>query len=326
LFDLRNKKNIVAKNGERGGNQKSSGHDGKTEYIPVPLGTTVYDDKGNVIVDILHDNESYVICHGGNGGHGNAFFKSSFNRIPSLHERGDIGEEKNIELQIRYMADIGLVGLPNAGKSTLISKVSNASPKIANYQFTTLSPVLGTVKINNDTLVFEDVPGLIEGASDGKGLGKKFLKHIERCYILIHLISLSKNDNEDIVGAYNTIINELQQYSSYVSEKKIILVGNKIDTDDFQDNLQKLEKYLNKKIFTISAKEKTNVDNLLKLIYDDYHNILVELKKQSSQENVVLVNDVKYDAETLTDKLIRATTVKKTGDRIYTVYSQYLDY
>jgi GTP-binding protein len=323
---LRNKKRIVAEDGERGGGSKLSGHDGATVYIHVPLGTTVYDDKHNLITDILYSGQKHVICRGGRGGHGNAFFKSSFNRIPSLHERGDIGEEMNIELQIRYIADIGLVGLPNAGKSTLISKISNATPKIGNYQFTTLTPVLGTVQIKDKSLVFEDVPGLIEGASSGRGLGHDFLKHIERCYVLIHLISLSASDNEDIIASYETIINELKQYGPSVNKKKIILIGNKIDTDDYEENLKKLEKHLGKKIFVISAKDKTNVDNMLTMIYDDYSQILDEIKKQELENANNEIKQVAIDKDTLVNKLIKEVKVIKKQDHVYEVDSKFLDF
>jgi GTP-binding protein len=233
------------------------------------LGTSVYDPKTNgLICDILESGQTFIICEGGKGGRGNAFFKSSFNRAPTLHENGDLGQERNIKLKLRYIADVCLIGLPNAGKSTFISQISNARPKIANYQFTTLIPVLATVKIKNDNLVFADMPGLIEGASDGKGLGHEFLKHIERCQIFIHLISMNQNDNEDVINAYKIINSELEKYDQALIGKPIIVVANKNDIDDTSLNYEKLKKHLNnQKIFFISTKQNYGIDNVLECVY-----------------------------------------------------------
>ncbi|GMO13277.1 MAG: GTPase ObgE [Mycoplasmoidaceae bacterium] len=328
LFDLRNKKHIIAPNGGRAGGQKLSGRGGEDVYVHVPIGTTIYDSNtGTVLCDILESGQKFIICKGGKGGHGNAFFKSSFNRIPTLHERGDLGEEKNVEMKLRYIADVGLVGLPNAGKSTLISNISNAKPKIANYQFTTLTPVLGTVTIKKASLLFEDVPGLIEGASDGKGLGVEFLKHIERCYVLVHMISLSKMDNEDIVSAYTTITNELKQYGKGVAKKKILLVGNKIDCNDCEENIKKLELKLKKKIFVISAKNKTNTDKLVNKIFKQYSSIIsklkTKLKKSIDEKQLENINIRRRDEN---DRLIGNVKVIKQDDHIYKVDSEYLTY
>jgi GTP-binding protein len=209
-----------------------SGRAGKDVYIKVPVGTTVYDaETEKIIVDILSVGQEFVICKGGKGGYGNAFFKSSFNKVPTLHENGDLGETKEILLKIRYIADVGIVGFPNAGKSTLINLISNAKPKIANYQFTTITPVLGVVKNKGKELIFADMPGLIKGASSGKGLGHEFLKHIERCYVLIHLVSLDPNDNEDVLLSIKQINDELKKYSKILLNKNIILVASKADTE-----------------------------------------------------------------------------------------------
>jgi GTP-binding protein len=292
------------------------------------VGTTVYDTiTGNILCDIAESGQKFIVCKGGKGGHGNAFFKSSFNRIPTLHERGDEGEEKTVDIKIRYIADVGLIGLPNAGKSTLISQISNARPRIANYQFTTLTPVLGTVNVKGSSLLFEDVPGLIEGASEGKGLGHEFLKHIERCYILIHMISLSATDNSDIIDAYETIENELKQYGKGVESKPIFLVGNKIDTDDHADNLKKLEKKLKTKIFTISAKDKINTDALVEMIFNKYSVILKELKaklEEAIEEKPVDNSNIARRKEN--DKLIGDVNVIKVDDHNYKVESDYLKY
>jgi GTP-binding protein len=327
LFNLRNKKQVIGFDGDNGMTEKASGKGGKNIYVHVPLGTTVYDSiTKKVLMDILESGQKFIVCKGGRGGHGNAFFKSSFNRVPTLHERGDLGEEKTIELKIRYMADVGLIGLPNAGKSTLISQISNAKPKIANYQFTTLTPVLGMTKIKDKELVFEDVPGLIEGASSGKGLGHEFLKHIERCYALIHLISLSPEDNNDIIDAYVTIQNELKEYGKGLENKPIFLVGNKIDVDGYEDNLKILEKKLKVKIFIISAKDKINVDKLLTKIYDEYITILDELKKQLEESKKEEQKDIKVRRKDETDEKGRDIIVKKIRRGVFQVQSEYLKY
>jgi GTP-binding protein len=247
----------------------------------LPLGTSVYDAQTNeLIIDILETGQTHIICEGGRGGRGNASFKSSFNRAPTLHENGDIGEEKNIIFKLKYIADVGLVGLPNAGKSTLVGQISNAKPKTANYQFTTLTPVLGTVTKQQNKMVFADLPGLIEGASEGKGLGHEFLKHIERCSILIHLISLNPLDNIDVIKAYKTINNELKKYSKVISQKPIIYVANKIDVNDATRNLTKLKKGIKSKIYVISALHRIGIDELLDDIFQKFNKIQLENKKR----------------------------------------------
>jgi GTP-binding protein len=291
----------------------------------VPVGTTIYDSKTKeIIVDILKNGQTFLICKGGKAGHGNSFFKSSFNRIPTLHERGDLGETKEIIMKIRFLVDVAIVGLPNAGKSTLITNISNAKPKIGNYEFTTLSPVLGTVKYKNNTLVFEDVPGLIEGASEGRGLGIEFLKHIERSYVLIHLISLSQTDNPDIVTSYKTIVNELTKYKNKLDEKPLIIVGNKIDKDDCEKNLNKLQKHLKTKIFTISAINKTNINELIQKIFLDYFKIINKLKKQKI--NIKAKKIVKIRRKDEVDKIKKDAKITLLSEGYYEVNSEYLTY
>jgi GTP-binding protein len=324
LFNIRNKKLISAEDGVNGGADKLFGKGGKDEYVHVPVGTTIYDSTGNkVIIDILQNGQVYLLCKGGKGGHGNAFFKSSKNRIPALYERGDYGQVCEVIMKIRFCADIGIIGLPNAGKSTLISNISNAKTKIGNYQFTTLTPVLGTVNYKNKSLIFEDVPGLIEGASEGKGLGFDFLKHIERCYVLIHLISLSSFDNPDIVASYKTITKELVKYHDIFKNKPIIIVGNKTDSPDCENNLKKLEKFLKKKIFTISAKEKHNTKELVEKIFIDYQKTINSLKKLEIKK---ITKTVKVRRKNEKDILPRDIEVKKLYDNTFEIKSNYLTY
>jgi GTP-binding protein len=243
------------------------------------LGTSIYDLNTNeLLVDLLESGQTFTICEGGKGGRGNAFFKSSFNRAPTLHENGDLGEEKIVILKLKYVADVGLVGLPNAGKSTLIGKISNVKSKIGNYQFTTLIPILGTIQVNNAKMVIADLPGLIEGAAAGKGLGHEFLKHIERCSILIHLISLNPQDNDDIVHSYNIINNELRKYSKALLAKPIILAANKSDINGTQENILKLKKIIKNKLHVISALNNSGVKELIDETYQMFLKIQDENK------------------------------------------------
>ncbi|WP_027124009.1 GTPase ObgE [Mycoplasmoides pirum] len=255
LMNLKFVKRIKAEDGENGKTDMGFGRNGEPKYVKVPIGTTITNaDTNELIADLIYKDQEYVICHGGKGGRGNAAFKSPTLRAPAMYENGDLGEELNVKLELKYLANVGIVGFPNAGKSTLISKLSNAKPKIANYQFTTLTPVLGVVEYENQKLVFADVPGLIENASEGYGLGHYFLRHVERCEILIHLISLDPNDHEDICLAHDQIIKELKKYSQLLINKKMIVVANKNDVEGADKRLNELKKHLNNiSIISISA-------------------------------------------------------------------------
>lgn len=261
LLSLKYSKIIRASNGDNGKPDLSSGQNGMDKYVKVPIGTTVYDEQTNeVIVDLIRDKQEYIICHGGKGGRGNAAFKSSILRAPNLYELGDEGEEKTVRLELKYLANVGIVGYPNAGKSTLISKLSNAKPKIANYQFTTLVPILGIVENNDKRLVFADIPGLIENASEGYGLGHDFLRHVERCEVLIHLISMNPLDHDDVIDAYEKIMTELRKYSQLLVNKKMLVVANKMDVEGASENFNKLRSYLAKKGIDISSISAINGD------------------------------------------------------------------
>jgi GTP-binding protein len=279
-------KKIRADDGGKGDIEKCSGKNGATCYMHVPIGTSIYDANTNeLIVDILRDKQEFVICQGGKGGKGNAAFKSSFNKVPTLHENGDLGEEKNVILKLRYIADVGLLGLPNAGKSTFISKVSNAKPKIANYQFTTLVPNLGSVKHSNRNIVFADIPGLIEGASEGKGLGHEFLKHIERCDVLIHLVSLNPDDNEEPYQAYKTILNELELYEHKLIKKPMYIVANKSDLDSDGSLFKEFKKHFKKeKIYLISALNNEGLNELLKDVFSKCDEIYQEEQSEEQEK------------------------------------------
>jgi GTP-binding protein len=232
LIDFRYKKKFNAANGKDGAGKNRFGPAGSDLVILVPVGTTVINVSTNeIIFDFTEKDQKVIVARGGKGGLGNARFKSSTNQAPRMTIPGELGDERQIKLELRSIADVGLVGLPNAGKSTLISNVSEAKPKIADYPFTTLSPVLGVVKVDVDqSFVIADIPGLIEGAADGVGLGISFLKHIERTKLLLHVIDLSPIlENEDLTQSFYSIKQELEKYGPSVSEKPRWIVLNKSD-------------------------------------------------------------------------------------------------
>jgi GTP-binding protein len=239
-----------------------------------------------------------------------------------LHENGDFGEEKQVTLKIKYIADIGLVGLPNAGKSTFVGQVSSAKPKTANYQFTTLVPVLGIVSLHDEKVVFADLPGLIEGAADGKGLGHEFLKHIERCSILLHLISLNPADNENVVTAYKTITNELKEYGRALLDKPIIVVANKIDVEGTKVNVKKLQKIAKGELYVISALTKEGITELLEVIYKDFQKIQIK-NKQKLLEQTQKVKIIELKQQKDFSKDLKVTDL---GDGRYEVSSEYMRY
>ena len=225
LIDFRFSPILRAENGKNGAGQRAAGRAGKDLVVEVPIGTIVRRD-GQVIAELTHDQEEAVIARGGDGGFGNAHFKSSVRQAPRIAEVGEPGEEFEAELELKLLADVGLVGLPNAGKSTFLSVVSSARPEIANYAFTTLTPNLGVANIDDDTLLIADIPGLIEGAADGKGLGHDFLRHVERTAVLLHLIDAY---NDDAGAAYRTIRRELEKYSPELVERPELVVLTKTE-------------------------------------------------------------------------------------------------
>jgi GTP-binding protein len=299
-----------------------TGKDGKDYIINVPLGTSIINEEGKIIEDILADNYRYIICNGGEGGKGNSCFKSAINHAPSLHENGDLGEEIKVTLKLRYIADVGLIGLPNAGKSTLISALTNAKPRIANYEFTTLTPVLGICEFNNQKITFADIPGLIEGASEGRGLGHEFLKHIERCHILLHIVSLSEIDNIDPYKSFKIIENELKLYSSSLIHKEIILVCNKMDCENGEERFNEFKKHFkNKKIFLISAKEKMGIDELKEYVFAKYENIKNLFKSETVEDTSVKIIEIKKRKEYEKD-----LEIKKIEDGVFEVNSNFIKY
>ena len=227
LIDYRYAQHFKAEHGSSGSKKNKTGAGGKDLILKVPVGTQLYEEDNNTLIyDFTKNKEKYLVASGGKGGLGNVRFKSSTNRAPRRKTNGKIGEEFWVWLQLKVIADIGIIGLPNAGKSSLLSSLTRAKPKIASYPFTTLNPNLGVTYYNNKEITLADIPGLIEGAHKGAGLGDKFLRHIERCKILLHLIDITE---EDLVGNYYKIRSELQAYDKKLSKKKEIIFFNKSD-------------------------------------------------------------------------------------------------
>ena len=260
LIDYRYQQHHKAERGENGMGQNRTGKSGDDLILKVPLGTQVFEeDNKTLIYDFTKPEEKFVAATGGNGGLGNTRFKSSTNRAPRKFTKGTSGEEFTIWLQLKTIADIGIIGLPNAGKSSLLASITNANPKIANYQFTTLNPNLGVVSYDDKEITLADIPGLIEGAHEGTGLGIQFLKHIERCKTLLHLIDITNND---LLESYNQVKNELKNYSPDLLKKKELIVLNKIDLLDVKmakEITNEFSKKINSEILTLSTFKKESI-------------------------------------------------------------------
>lgn len=295
LTDFRTKKRFAAKNGQPGMGKNMHGANAEDLILKVPVGTLIMDpETRTVFEDLNEDKKEYAVVHGGQGGKGNARFASSVFQAPRFAEVGEPGEEAEFLLELQMIADVGFIGLPSSGKSTLISVVSNAKPKIADYPFTTLIPNLGIVDIGpvtktniNDSFVVADIPGLIEGAHQGKGLGDEFLKHVARTKVLVHLIDVNE---KDIVEGYRTILDELQKYDKNLLKKPQIVALNKIDTIDeeftnllIKDFKKKVRKH---PITAISAVSGKGVPELMKEVYKLLQKVRIEEKSQPKKEKV----------------------------------------
>jgi len=269
LLDFAGKHHWHAENGRPGLGQNKAGADGEDLIIRVPPGTLIYDADFNILLKDLNEIGMKVcIALGGRGGKGNKAFATSVHQAPRYAEPGTPGQERNLRLELKLIADVGLVGMPNAGKSTLISRCSAARPKIASYPFTTLEPILGIVKLSDDRrFVMADLPGLIEGAHKGTGLGYEFLRHVERTRIIVHILDIMPIDGTDPVKNYRTIRKELRQYSKALAEKAEIIVANKIDLDPDNKAVKKLKKKLDSKIVPISAVTGKGVRELSELLW-----------------------------------------------------------
>ena len=260
LIDYRYAQHFKAEKGQNGMSKNKTGRNGKDLYLKVPMGTQILEeDNKTLLFDFKNEKEEFVVANGGRGGLGNTNFKSSTNRAPRKFTKGTLGEEFWIWLQLKTIADIGIVGLPNAGKSSLLAAITNANPKIANYKFTTLNPNLGVATYDDREITIADIPGLIEGAHTGIGLGIKFLKHIERCKTLLHLIDITEKNIENL---YKQVRNELGKYSKDLLKKDELIVFNKIDLIDKNQLKEKKDKFSKKtknEVLAISTFDKASV-------------------------------------------------------------------
>ncbi len=284
LYNFQFKKKFVAQNGEDGSKKLQTGANGKDEVIMVPCGTVLIDAQTNKIIADLHENGTrFVALKGGKGGHGNAYYKSSIKQAPHYSQTGETTVQKEVILELKTIADVGLVGFPNAGKSTLLSCISNANPKIANYPFTTLYPNLGVCQVKGQTFVVADIPGLIEGASQGQGLGHYFLKHVERVRLILHLVDISQSDGRDFIEDYKVINHELENYSAELGKTPQIAVLSKVDLIDeetLKEREERFKKEINVSYIKISGATMQGIEELKLLTLEK----LSKLPKKSAIE------------------------------------------
>ena len=278
LLDLRYKKLIRGDKGENGLGKGMHGASAENVIIKVPEGTVITDiDTGLIIADLVKNGEEAVVAHGGRGGRGNIAFATRSNPAPNFAENGEPGEVKRVKVELKLLADVGLVGLPSVGKSTFISKISAVKPKIAAYHFTTLKPNLGVVRAsNNRSFVVADLPGLIKGASLGEGLGDKFLKHIERTRVIAHIIDMSAFEGRDPYEDYLTINKELEDFNKKIIDKPQIIIANKMDMPTSKENLKKFKEKVNVEVFEMSAMNGEGIDKIINKLADMLDNIKKE--------------------------------------------------
>lgn len=304
LVDLRYNKIIKGHKGENGKGQNKYGKNSEDIIINVPLGTTIYDDDTNLVIkDIVNENDKCIVCKGGRGGRGNKAFATHENPAPKFSEKGEMGEVRFLRCELKMLADVGIVGLPSVGKSTLLSVISSAKPKIAAYHFTTLSPNLGVVKLKDNTsFVVADLPGLIEGASEGVGLGFQFLRHALRCKILLHMLD---GTSENVINDYQTIRKEIEKYSNKLAKKKEIVVISKIDDPRALENYEAFKKvYPAASLFKICSLTLEGVDKLMQ-----------EIGKTLASEEINLFDEDEIeDSVYLKFKKEKPYTITKEGD------------
>lgn len=287
LIDLRYQKHIKGNPGMNGEGKNKNGRNAVDTIVKVPVGTTVKDEETGVVIgDLTKAGEEIVVSYGGRGGRGNVTLATRSNPCPSYCERGEPGEHRKVKVELRMLADVGLIGLPSVGKSTILSMITNANPKIASYHFTTLSPNLGVVTTNDYSYVVADLPGLIEGASEGLGLGYKFLKHIERTKIIAHVIDMSGSEGRDPYDDYVTIRNELEKFSKRLLMKPEIIIANKMDLETSKVHLLKFKEKVNLPVFEISAIQNKGLDLVLEelkeLVKNTEDEVLFEPEVQES--------------------------------------------
>ena len=318
LIDLRYMKTIKGKKGENGRGKNQNGAASEDVIVKVPQGTVVTDlDTGFILADLKNKDDEVVVAYGGRGGRGNTAFKTHNNPAPNYAENGEPGEDKTLKVELKLLADVGLVGMPSVGKSTIISCVSKAKPKIAAYHFTTLTPNLGVTKtLDGRSFVIADLPGLIEGASLGEGLGDRFLKHIERTRVIAHVIDMSGFEGRDPYQDYVTINKELEAFNPKILEKPQIIIANKMDLDGSRENLEEFKKKVDKKVFEVSALTNDGLNPVLTELADMLDSIPVsELYEEEQFESHVLYKFKKEEPYTITKDgeawVIRGAEVEK---------------
>lgn len=304
LLDLRYQKQIKGKKGENGRGKNQHGKNAEDVIIKVPLGTVVTDsDTGLVICDLKHKDDSFIVCHGGRGGRGNTAFKTQTNTAPDFSENGEPGEEKELKVEVKMLADVGLVGLPSVGKSTFISAVSRAKPKIAAYHFTTLVPNLGVTKSRDGySYVLADLPGLIENASLGEGLGDKFLRHIERTKVIAHVVDMGSVEGRDPYEDFVLINKELENFNKKLMKKPMIVIANKMDVEGAKENLKVFKEKVGEiKIFEVSAATNTGLQDVIDYLGEILKNMPEEdLFSEDEIESHVLYKFKREEAYTIT--------------------------
>ncbi len=320
LLDLRFNRLIIAQDGGRGLNKKMHGPAGNDIIIKVPIGTIIKDIKHDIILaDLIEVGQQAIIAQGGRGGRGNWHFATPRNPAPDFAEKGELGEEKDVEIELKLLADVGLVGYPSVGKSTFLSVVSKAKPEIAAYPFTTLIPQLGVVQApDGRSFVLADLPGLIEGAHQGKGLGHQFLQHIERCRVLIHIIDMGAEDHRDPVNDYRIINDELGQYEYRLLERPQVVVANKMDLPGAEENLERFKKaYPKLQVFETITLIQEGLDPILYAVADLLQTTQAFIMEEIQNEAVhyKFIEEVPYEI-----KQFNANTFVITGDRIERIF------
>lgn len=327
LMDFRYRRKFKADNGENGRIKSQYGRAAKDLYLKVPVGTTVYDfDTGELIGDLVENKQELVVAHGGRGGRGNIHFANSVNTAPEIAENGEPGEDRVLRLELKMLADVGLVGFPSVGKSTLLSVVTKAKPKIAAYSFTTLTPNLGMVILpDGRDFSMADLPGLIEGASQGVGLGIQFLRHIERTKVILHLISMDPNNGREAIEDYKTIRKELASYTEDLTQKRELIVATQMDIPGSEEKLEEFKKALkdegiNEPVYAISSVTHKGVDKLMQ----DSASLVEEVEKQKAEEEpkpaVQETKEYKYKAPKKNE-----FTVEKVGEHEFVVKGEGLE-
>ena len=289
LVDFRYKRKFIAKPGDKGGLSNMTGRRGEDVIIHVPQGTAVRDDETNILIaDLTEEGQEFVAAKGGRGGKGNACYATSTNRTPTFAEKGEPGTKGWLRLELKLLADVGLVGYPSVGKSSIISRVSAAKPEIAAYHFTTLTPVLGVVRLSEEqSFVLADIPGLIEGASQGVGLGHDFLRHIERTKVLLHVVDVSGCEGRDPIEDFATINRELEAYSAKLAKRKQLVVANKMDLPDSEENFEKLAAHVTAKGYDIYKASAATGEGLQELMWKAYEQVKQYVPEPGEEIGVV---------------------------------------